>query len=317
VLALGVLLGTAAPAGAQQATPSVSATSGDFAGRVDIGGRSLYLECRGSGSPTVVLEAGAGNDADTWDTQGLEPGVDGPAVLPAVATFTRVCAYDRPGTLLDLDHRSRSAPVPMPRTAQDVATDLHALLQAADLTGPCVLVGHSFGGMVMRLYASDFPADVAGLVLVDAAEEGFYELLTGPATPAQRAAFSGTSSPAPELQAAYPDSERLDIIASAAQARQETATSPLRPMPLVVLSHGQGPLDFGDLIAPWSSAELEQPWQDAQQRLAGLVPGGTFILATQSGHFIQGEQPELVIDAIRDVVAPVHAGDRAPSQLPG
>jgi pimeloyl-ACP methyl ester carboxylesterase len=317
VLALGILLGTAAPAGAQQATPSVSAASGDFAGRVDIGGRSLYLECQGSGSPTVVLEAGAANDADTWDTQGLDPGVDGPAVLPAVATFTRVCAYDRPGTMLDLDHRSRSDPVPMPRSAQDVAGDLHALLQAADLSGPYVLVGHSFGGMVTRLYASEYPADVVGLVSVDGAEEGFYEFLTGPATPAQRAAFSGMSSPAPELQAAYPDFERLDIIASAAQTRQETAASPLRPMPLVVLSHGQGPLDFGDLIAPRSSAELEQPWQDAQHRLAGLVPGGRFMLATQSGHLIQSEQPELVIDAIRNVVTAVHAGDHAPSQLPG
>ena len=95
----------------QAASPPVA--SGDFAGLVDIGdGRKMYLTCRGEGSPTVILEAGAGNNAEIWDTIALGPDSDETAVLPGVAAFTRVCAYDRPGTLLDLDHRSRSDSAP-------------------------------------------------------------------------------------------------------------------------------------------------------------------------------------------------------------
>src|SRR5215211_2919408 len=110
VALLILLLGVPIPAMAQS-TPAASlptATSGDFAGLVDIGGgRRLWLECRGEGSPTVILEAGSGNDAATWDTVGLLAGSEQTAVLPGVAGFTRVCAYDRPGTILDVEHRRR------------------------------------------------------------------------------------------------------------------------------------------------------------------------------------------------------------------
>src|SRR4029078_1049973 len=112
----------ATAAGTQAASPAATpAAAGDFAGLVDIGGgRKLWLECRGAGSPTVILEAGTGNDADTWDTVGLAVGARQPAVLPGVAAFNRVCAHDRPGTMLAPDHLSRSDPVPMPRTAGDL-----------------------------------------------------------------------------------------------------------------------------------------------------------------------------------------------------
>src|SRR4029450_1662591 len=94
---------------ATPAAPSPAVASGDFAGLVDIGGgRRLWLECRGHGSPTVLLEAGSGNNADVWDTIALESDAGAMAVLPGVAAFTRVCAYDRPGTMLDADHPSRS-----------------------------------------------------------------------------------------------------------------------------------------------------------------------------------------------------------------
>jgi pimeloyl-ACP methyl ester carboxylesterase len=158
-------LGVPFPAVAQStpAAASPTAASGDFTGLVDIGGgRRLWLECRGEGSPTVILEAGAGNDADTWDAVGLPAASEQTAVLPGVAAFTRVCAYDRPGTILDLEHRSRSDPVPMPRIAGDIVADLHALLGAAAIPGPYVLAGHSFGGLVSRLYAATYPDEVVG-----------------------------------------------------------------------------------------------------------------------------------------------------------
>jgi pimeloyl-ACP methyl ester carboxylesterase len=133
-----------------------AAVGGDFVGVVDIGGgRKMYVTCRGTGGPTVVLVGGLRASAEDWNTAGKSA----PAVFPEVAKFTRVCAYDRPGTPVG-DKVSRTDPVPQPITAGDVIADLHALLSAADETGPYVLVGHSYGGLVVRLYASTYPKDV-------------------------------------------------------------------------------------------------------------------------------------------------------------
>ena len=155
--------------------------TGDFSGLVDIGGRKLYLECRGQGSPTVILEAGAFGRADVWSRDNLHPVGARTMVLPGVAAFTRVCAYDRPGTIgevnpdLDPDgppfFPSRSDPVPQPRTTREKVADLHALLRAADIPGPYVLVAHSAGGLVVRLYASTYPDEVVGMVLLDSTHE--------------------------------------------------------------------------------------------------------------------------------------------------
>src|SRR5690606_27343503 len=118
-------------------SPSSVSTDDDSAGAIDIGGRSLYLDRRGSGGPTVILESGAGNAGQIWEAI-AEPA--GPAVLPKVASFTRVCAYDRPGTYTNPDVPGRSDPVSMPRTASDIVTDLRLLLEAAGLPGPYVMV---------------------------------------------------------------------------------------------------------------------------------------------------------------------------------
>ena len=138
---LALLLATMAAVADQSTTPPASpAVQGDSAGLVDIGGRRLYLECQGAGSPTVVLEAGLGDRADIWSRDLHEPAGNRAMVLPAVAGFTRVCAYDRPGTTSEVDPDlsppaageaflpSRSDPAPMPRTAQDLVADLHGLL---------------------------------------------------------------------------------------------------------------------------------------------------------------------------------------------
>jgi pimeloyl-ACP methyl ester carboxylesterase len=161
----GIFKRLSAPEATSKATLPGSAT-GEFAGLVDIGnGRKIYLECRGAGSPMVLFESGYRNDADIWSAE-IEP--DSVTVFPQVAKFTHVCAYDRPGTLLDADHLGRSDPVEMPRTAQDLVSDLHILLQEAHIPGPYVLVAHSFGGIFARLYASTYPDEIVGMVLVDA-----------------------------------------------------------------------------------------------------------------------------------------------------
>ena len=296
-----LMLGLPISSMAQIATPSDSmsiATSGDFAGLVDIGGRQMYLTCRGVGSPTVILEAGAGNDADTWDTVGLTPDSTQTAVLPGVASFTQVCAYDRPGTLLDLDHRSRSDPVPMPRTAADVVADLHALLSAAAIPGPYVMAAHSFGGLVVRLYTATYPDEVVGLVLIDAAHEDYYTAMRETLTPEQRAQQTRLEEQGPPELADYPNRERLDPDASAAEVRAATSASPLRPLPLIVLTHGRS----WDWPPSYPAAALEAVWLLLQENLAALTPNSRLVVAGQSGHFIPGDQPDLVIDAIRQVV---------------
>lgn len=315
ILALFVLmLCTPTSSLAQSATPaaSPSAASGDFAGLVDIGGRNMYLECRGEGSPTVLLEAGAGNNADVWDTIALAPDAGATAVLPGVAAFTRVCAYDRPGTAIDADHLSRSDPVPMPRTAADAVADLHALIDGAGIPGPYVLVGHSLGGMIVRLYAATYPEEIAGMVLVDASHEeqnARWEAVLGPE---QWADLEQNVLSGPDDE---PDLEWIDRDASFAQLREAAATHPLPPLPLVVLTpdvstnslsppelRAAFPADF-----PWDA--LEAVHQELQQDLAALAPGARQVIATRSGHYIHLEQPELVIEAIRQVVAGVRHPD--------
>jgi pimeloyl-ACP methyl ester carboxylesterase len=139
---LAMVLSAPPPTLAQAATPAVaspSAASGEFSGLVDIGGRKIYLECRGRGSPTVILESGAGARADIWSRGYKPPAGQRTMVIPGVARFTHVRAYDRPGTVGDVNpdldpsgppfYRS-SDPVPQPRTAKDMVAELHALLQA-------------------------------------------------------------------------------------------------------------------------------------------------------------------------------------------
>jgi pimeloyl-ACP methyl ester carboxylesterase len=313
---LAILLVTALPVAAQgTAPPAPPAAQGDFAGLVDIGGRRLYLECRGTGSPTVVLEAGYGNRADTWSVDLHQPPGSRQMVFPAVARFTRACAYDRPGTMgqvnPDLSPAEQAAPflpsrsdaVPMPRTARDMADDLHLLLQAASIPGPYVLVGHSLGGLIVRLYASVYPDDVGGLVLVDASQEDTEALLSAVLTPALLEQFVQLQLAALEQ---YPDYELVDFAASGDQMRQAQAGSPLRPMPLAVLSRGNSDdAPFPD----WPVEAFEPLWRALQDDLARLVPNARLTIARQSGHYIHQEQPAVVIEAIRQVVTGVQAPD--------
>jgi pimeloyl-ACP methyl ester carboxylesterase len=205
---------------------SHAAESGDFAGLVDIGGgRKMYLECRGAGSPTVVFVSGLKASAEDWKIADKQA----PTVFAEVAKFTRVCAYDRPGTPVG-EKPSRSDPVRQPTTAQDSASDLHALLNAAKEPTPNVMVGHSYGGLVAKLYARIYPQDLSSLVLVDALTEGLQEAETPEQWATQRVLMEGDIR---ESLALYPDLERIDPDRSFDQVR---AAPQLRPLPLIVLS---------------------------------------------------------------------------------
>ena len=275
--------------------------SGNFSGLIDIGGgRKMFLQCSGSGSPTVILESGYRNDADIWSAE-LEPGMS--PVFSQVAKFTRVCAYDRPGTLLDVDHPGRSTAVPMPRTARDLVSDLHALLQTARVPGPYVFAAHSFGGIFARLYANTYPKEVVGMVLVDALSE---KVRTG-LTPEQWKLYVdfGFTKPTPGLEK-YKDIETLDVNASFDQMEKAATAEPLRPMPLFVLTQGQ-PFD----LSPWQPlpadfpGALDKAWHTSQDALATLAPNAKHKIATKSSHYIQAQEPQLVIDAIKQVVEAV------------
>jgi pimeloyl-ACP methyl ester carboxylesterase len=304
---------------AHAATPAAASpvAAGDFAGLVDIGGRSLYLECRGQGSPTVILEAGLNSRSDIWSRDYHEPEGQRTMVLPGVAGFTRVCAYDRPGTIgevtPDLDPGgpqflpSRSDLVSQPRTARDMIADLHALLDAAAVPGPYVLVGHSAGGLVVRLYASTYPDEVVGMVLVDATHEDVWLRFMEVLTPAQWSEFEALTVVNQELQEAYPEAERLwtaplEDDPSTGQVRQARKDAPLRPMPLVVLSRG---IPFAAPFPGWPTEATEGIMLALQDDLARLVPNARHVIATESGHDIHQDQPELVIEAVREVVAAV------------
>jgi pimeloyl-ACP methyl ester carboxylesterase len=277
------------------------ASSDNFAGLIDIDvRRKMYLECSGSGSPTVILESGYRNDAEIWSTE-FEPGMS--PVFSQVARFTRVCAYDRPGTFLDVDHLGRSTAVPMPRTARDPVSDLHALLQTAHVPGPYVFAAHSFGGIFARLYASTYPKEVVGMVLVDALSE---KVRTG-LTPEQWKLYVnfGFTKPTPGLEK-YKDIETLDVNASLDQMEKAASAEPLRPMPLFVLTQGQ-PFD----LSPWQPLPADFPgalnkaWHAAQDALATIAPNAKHKIATKSSHYIQAQEPQLVIDAIKQVVEAV------------
>ena len=276
---------------------AIAESEGDFAGLVDIGGgRQMYMECSGTGSPTVVLESGLRDAADVWSMSSAGEGA--PTVFPEVARFTRVCAYDRPGTVVGGESPSRSDPVSQPTAAQDAAADLHALLSAAEEPGPYVLVGHSYGGPIIRLYASAHPADVAGLVLVDALSED----LPNGLTPTQQALFEEINTPPPDT-----DAEVLDLQGTFQQLRE---SPPVPPVPTVVLTADRPQLTAEVLASGELPAGVDQEFADAlwaaqlaaQDELAKMFPGAEHITNTNSTHYIHSEQPQLVTDSIRQVV---------------
>ena len=241
--AFGLLavLTTAACTSAPTPTPSTT-TSADIAAPVDVGGgRTLYLECHGTGSPTVVLLSGFGNAADIWQVASSHP----PPVAEGVAGFTRVCAYDRPGsyvttveqngkrvdaTAVDQYRGARGNAVASttPGGGAPVIAELHHLLEVAGVQAPYVLVGHSLGGVFTLLYARTYPEQVAGMVLVDSPTPNVRALLSPQATVV---AFAAQSDPGPSLVPGYVNERyRVDTIFG-----EIDTAGPLPSVPLIYL----------------------------------------------------------------------------------
>jgi pimeloyl-ACP methyl ester carboxylesterase len=221
--------------------------------KVDVGGYQLYVRCAGQGRPTAVFDAGASSGSNAWY-----------AVEPKVAAFTKVCVYDRA-------NRERSDKGPIPNTSQQMVHDLHTLLAKVQMSGPFVLVGQSFGGMNMGLYARLYPAEAAGLVMVDAVHEANY--------------IDQTITPCPQKEC-----NGVDYTES---GRQVQAAPPMPAIPLIVLQHGrpgvQGPAQ-------------EAHWPAWQQDLASRSPHSKLILAERSTHNIHQDQPDLVVAAVQELV---------------
>jgi pimeloyl-ACP methyl ester carboxylesterase len=271
------------PPGAEAtATPSpTAAAAGEtIDANFDVGGgRTLHLTCTGSAAPTVILEAGGpGFDSTSWAT-----------IQPSIAGIARTCSYDRA-------FLGKSDPAgDGPRTIADSVDDLHALIGAAGIACPCVFVGTSWGGPIIRLYAGTFPEDVKGLVFVDGVPPGFVdrflELVPNDAPePAlvERDRLLGSNNP-----------ERVNQFDS---LRLADAASPPVGVPASVLSHGRE-LGFDPSLPV---QELEAAWKAAQAAHADQL-NARLIPAEKSGGDPVREQPDLVISAITYVLKVVQS----------
>jgi pimeloyl-ACP methyl ester carboxylesterase len=243
-------------------------------GMVDVGGLSLHIHCVGEGGPTVVMDAGLGNDGSVWrDVQRL------------VAPSVRTCAYDRAG-------RGYSrGPAPQPHTNRDMARELYQLLKRAGLDAPYVLVGHSMGGVNVRLLQVEHPEQIVGMVLVDSTVDPERSRLLVPEDELRK------------FREALPTiGEGIDYATFVAGAAEMRASSlSLGTMPLVILTRSS------ELGQPWASAEqsaaMLRIWQEQQRDLLKLSSNSVQIVVPQTNHFIQLEAPQVVASAIEEVVA--------------
>jgi pimeloyl-ACP methyl ester carboxylesterase len=284
---------------------------------MDLGGRKLHLHCTGSGSPTVIPEAGASSFSIDWSL-----------VQPEIAKTNRVCSYDRA-------RLGWSDPGPA-ETAVNVVQDLHRLLTVAKEKGPYVLVGASMGGIYVRLYQMQHPEDVVGMVLVDPAHEsGLYTTWEGKTVPVaslsadqyravmpkgevkiprrppqtgdpfsrlpeplfrarvqldQRTIDSYPPSVSAEIVAQHGEAER-GVFAKLQEARQKTR-HPLGDLPLVVLTRG---------------VNTDRERTTAFDELAALSRRSRHTVVANAGHEIHLYEPSVVVEAIRDVVTMAHA----------
>ena len=285
-----LLMGVAGAAITLAPRPEAPASSRIFS----VDNRSMYLECSGSGSPIVILQAGAGGSSAAWKT-----------IQPEIAKTTTVCSYDRAG-------RGWSADAPAPEDGVAIARDLHDLLTSAHLAGPFVFVGHSSGGPYLRVYAAQYAADVAGMVLIDPQPAtaftalpdypsiyDYLKLSGGLAPSLARIGMLGPLfgvSPA-EASPAVARSYRDEIRMLPTVLAQAAAVTTIGAKPLIIVSAG---------------VESQRGWGAAQDAQASLAPDAihrTIAGATHDTLLEADSGPS--VQAILDVVNAVREGTPA------
>ena len=271
---------------------------------IDVGGYQLHIQCVGTGSPTVVLDAGLSGASLDWSLVQTEMG-----------RTTRVCAYDRAGM-------GWSDPGPQPRSPSQIARELHTLLTNAGIPGPYVLVGHSLGGKNVRMFALQHPEEVVGLVLVDARSEyvdahisaaeasGFPQALQGQGAMYAVARRLGIArlfgATLLQMPSSLPDATRTAMALFTTQPQAVAATTAEgaeRAADDGALQAAPG-LGNRPLIVLASEQNMTQTpfWPEAQRQLAALSTNGHLIVPAGSGHYIHWDHPAVVIDAVRQVV---------------
>lgn len=263
-----------------------------------LAGRLMFALEAGSGSPTVVFEAGMGDFSRAWHP-----------VQPRIAEHTRTISYDRAG-------RGQSNFAGVNRTLEDCLVDLRALLEALDAPPPYVLVGHSFGGGIVRVFAHRYPDEVAGIVLVDSSQEDaffrFRDIQSDGVLPPRSfdeppwltwARFYQSLHLDPSFpRNVFLNDEGIDLAACFDQVRAATS---LGDKPLTVITGTKRDWERKNgaegLVAEWEIAS-ERAWIACQEKLLELSSRATWVRAEESGHYVQEDQPDLVIGAIEQML---------------
>jgi pimeloyl-ACP methyl ester carboxylesterase len=250
-------------------------------------GRRLYMDCVGSGRPTVVLEAGFGGDSLIWQH-----------VQSQLGRTAQTCAYDRAGL-------GSSVAIPGVHDAGDEIDDLQRLLDHAQIAPPYVLVGHSYGGLLVRVFADAHPSETAGMVLVDSMGRN-----------QDRRLLRIWQAQPPRLRrvltkpGAKPVEDGVDVRASQALAAK---VSTLGDTPLAVITRGRP--DETVQVPPTVRKPFDRLWARMQDELAALSSDHVHVVALRSGHFVQHPdigQPNVVIRAVRAVVHAARTGTHLP-----
>ncbi len=257
-----ILAGILAVASEAHATPPTAPLTSPVEGVFTAGGQQQWISCAGTGRPTVVISSGLGASHSMWSK-----------VLQPLRAMSRVCISDRPGL------GSSPARIGAKTTnAGQHAQELRELLTAAGESGPFILVGHSYAGLIVRAFAAQAPADVVGVLLVDACWPGIHRNFL------------------PSYKSPWHEGGTLIDMAASEQADQ--GGPQLGRTPLIVLAAG----DPAKATSPGDKA-----WFAHQAQAAQLSSAGSLRFATRSGHVIQRDQPAKVMVAVHDLLAKIRA----------
>jgi pimeloyl-ACP methyl ester carboxylesterase len=255
---------------------------------IDVGGRRLHSFVYGSGGPAVVLVSGFGAPQEYWNP-----------VVAGIAEITTVVTYDRAGY-------GESERGDGPVHGRQTAADLHVLLEKLGVPKPYLLVGHSYGGRIVRLFASAYPADTAGLVLEEAGHEDLPDAQLAALTGKDRETLAAMIAP---YRTKVPD-PRTETDYMAETVEQLRRSGPLPRVPLIVITAASRGSGLPAVFSPENQAKLAEVAMAMQKKLVELVPGGEHILVEGAGHNVHLERPEAVLGPVRAMIARLRGRSR-------